>query len=492
MFGGGHKRVATAAAVLCVLLLAGCVHTRLPIVGITVPFPKNPLMQGMQTLGYEEGDFQTLGWSAAFEQMHAKLSREYPFTEWKAVDWESLHDTFAVRIADAEAREDGRAFYTALRQYTHSIPDGYIFISNDDGYRDAAVGGGVGLQVVPLDGNMVVAYGVTPGGEADRAGIQWGAQILEWNGKPVRDALKAAPAYWNDTPSATWVGRMLDQSKYLPRAADGEQVTVTFLNPKAAAPLKATLTARSDGYQGVEEVVTYARDFSELESPFEVKRRPDGTAVVTIFSQSTTLMTPFPDRAFTKAVEALNRDKTPGVVLDLRGNTGGDMELAAKFAGHFLAEPRLLGEMVAYDPKKGGFALDRDGRILVEPQQPRYEGRVVVLVHRTTRDTGQVIAAALQGLPNVRVVGVLGTEGSLAKVGGKVKMPGGHVIHYPVGRIVDGEGRVLISANAELEGGVMPDVTIPANIELLDAQFHQGRDPLMDAALAVLAESTKQ
>ena len=65
-------------------------------------------------------------------------------------------------------------------------------------------------------------------------------------------------------------------------------------------------------------------------------------------------------------------------------------------------------------------------------------------------------------------------------------MPGGHVVHFPVGRVVDPQGGVVITADADLDGGVVPDVVIPATVELLDAQFNQGRDPVLDAALGLL------
>jgi len=237
-------------------------------------------------------------------------------------------------------------------------------------------------------------------------------------------------------------------------------------------------------------VVRYAKDFSEVESPFESRPLPGGYGYINILSQSTTLMTPFPDRAFKKVVEKLNRDKVPGLILDLRGNEGGDMALARAYAGHFADARRSLGQLVAFNAKKNGFALNDQEDIVVEPREPHYDGRIIVLVHRSTRDSGQVIAAALQGQANVVVMGVLGTEGSLAQVGGEITMPGGYVLHYPVGRYVDEKGNVLITTNAEGDGGVQPDIVIPATVGLFEAQFTRARDSLLDAAVDELKRQT--
>ena len=87
-------------------------------------------------------------------------------------------------------------------------------------------------------------------------------------------------------------------------------------------------------------------------------------------------------------------------------------------------------------------------------------------------------------------LGALGTEGSLAQVGGEITMPGEYVLHYPVGRYVEEKGRVHITTKAQGDGGVQPDIVIPATVGLFEAQFTQSRDSLLDAALAELKRQT--
>ncbi len=470
----------------------GCTTARMPIFGIPFPVPRNVHAKGSgaSLTGYAEGDFQARSWTEAFDFMHAKLSREYPFTEWKGIKWDALYDTYSVRVADAQARGDRRAYYIALRQYIHSIPDGYMETSEEENFRQEAIGGGFGISVAPLDNDLVVVYRIAKGSDAEKAGIKWGAQITQWNDKPIGEALKAAPDFWSHAPAPTYVGRTLDRCMFLTRGPVGATAKVTFKNRDAEKPQTAALTARDDQYAGLGDVVRYARDFSEVESPVESRTLPGGYGYINILSQSTTLMTPFPDRAFKKAVDKLNRDRVPGLILDLRGNEGGDMALAKAFAGHFVTASRSLGRLVAFNAEKGGFALNEQDSITIEPRQPHYDGRIIVLIHRSTRDSGQVIARALQGQPNVVVMGVLGTEGSLAQVGGEITMPGEYVLHYPIGRYVDEKGSVLITTNAEGDGGVQPDIVIPATVGLFEAQFTQSRDSLLDAALAELKRQT--
>ncbi|HOH49456.1 MAG TPA: S41 family peptidase [Candidatus Hydrogenedentes bacterium] len=474
-------RLAPLAAVC--LLLAGCVQSRIPGLGLRLPFPAG--MNRLDTLRYE-GDYQDLSWTESFDALHAKLSREYPFTEWKGIAWEELYDRFSLRVADAQARDDARAYYLALREYVHSIPDSYVDISMEAAYRQEAVGGGFGFSVAPLADDRLIVYRVAKNGPAEAAGICWGAEILEWNGVPVRQALEQAPAEWASAPAPTYVGRLLDKCMLLTRGPVGSEARVVFQRPGEKRRITVILTAQNDQYLGMGDIVDYSHPYSEMESPFEAKILDGGVGLLRIHFQSATMTAPFPERAYKKAVERFAREKVRGVVLDLRGNTGGDLKLARVFAAPFLRESRSLGCMVCYDPDKGGFALETGECAEFSPELPGLDVPVVVLVHRTTKDTGQLIALALQGLPNVTVMGFLGTDGALAKVGGEIRMPRGHVIHYPIGRLVDASGRVVVSTDARDIGGILPDIVPPLTPVELDAHFNQGRDPLLDMAVARL------
>ena len=469
----------------CMLLAAGCGTLRRQAQGLLNRFP----FDGSGRQWTRPGDFRDLTWTEAFNALHAKFSREYALGEWKLVPWDSLYSRYALLVADAQAREDQRAYYLALRRYLHEIPDGYVRISDEPQWREEAIGGWYGLSVAPLEQDTLFVYRVEPGKSAAKAGIRWGARIVSWDGRDPRAALNAASVWWVDVPTATWVGRMLDQCMVLSRGPVGSSVTVEFFNPGEAIKRSARLVAEADGFATMRDVVSYDRDFSVLREPFElrmVERDQEKYAVLTIYVQSATMNVPFPERAFRRLIERINSENPRGTVLDLRGNSGGSLELALAYAGHFVRESRVLARVVRFDDSKGGFVLDDDHQVIVEPRNPRYEGPICVLIHRSTRDTGQVIALALQGQPNVRVVGVTGGDGSWAVPGGLIYMPGDYVVEYPVGRYVDEQGNVLACARGNLEGGLVPDITIPADSELLKQQFLKQRDSLLEQVFRLL------
>ena len=108
--------------------------------------------------------------------MHARLARAYAIGEWKRIDWATLHDRTAPKIADAARAKDRAAFYLALREYLWSLHDGHVGLAGDDaGLRNAAIKGGFGLALLRLDDGRTIAHVVTAGGPAARAGLTWGA-----------------------------------------------------------------------------------------------------------------------------------------------------------------------------------------------------------------------------------------------------------------------------------------------------------------------------
>jgi len=468
-------------------VLFGCARTTIPLTQISVPMPKSPLtLDDVLALfkGYKEGNFFGLSWTEAFNGMHTKLSREYPFTEWKAINWDTLYDTYQPQIAAAEENQDAEAYYLALREYIFNIPDGYVRITAPEEYREAAIGGDYGFSVLPLEDGRLVVGNLEPDGFAAHAGIRWGAEILEWNGVPAREALEATSVLWSDNPPATEEYMLFEKCMMMTRAPVGTEVSMLFRNTNQKSVWGTKLRAHRDRFKGLEDLTRQGRPFSEFESPLESKILADNVGYLKIYCQSPTLTMPFPARAVRRAVERFIEANVDGVVLDLRGNSGGEDDLAATFAGHFTEKPLFFRHVVAFDEKKGGFALKDGERLIVEPRTPVFTGPIAILIHRNTRDSGQAIANVLAPLPNVFVVGAQGTEGSYAYIGSEITMPEGHKISYPIGRMLDEADNILITSGADMKNRVVPDLRTPFTLENLDLFFNQGADPVLDQAVA--------
>jgi len=454
----------------------------------------------------EAEDFSSLTWTQAFDKLHAKLLREYAFTEWKGIDWYALYAQYQPRIASAEAAKDPKAYYLALREYVHSIPDGHVGIEGDDlGLEKAMVGGGFGLVITLLDDGRVVASWVKDGGPAAKAGLRPGAEILEWDSKPVMKALAETSILFGPVV-ATDARRQYEQLRFLVRAPVGTDKPVSFKNASADAKETATLRAVDDDMETLK--LTDQRSKIALtgwpEKIVDQRLLPGNIGYLSVFAEMD-----LPDQIpgdhtptlelFRKAIDGFIDTKVTGIIIDVRGNAGGYDQMTADFLASFYASRVLYEYTTWYNAITGklepGWLDEKTNQLLpekgiyIEPAPRRYDGPVVALVNNGCVSSGEGVALGIKNLPNGKVVGFYGTNGSFGMSGDKAAMPGGYVVHWPFGQSLDKNKVVQLDSRYGV-GGVLPNKRVPMTLEnALSAAG--GHDVELDYALQVLSQMQK-
>jgi carboxyl-terminal processing protease len=430
-------------------------------------------------------------WPEAFKLMHEQFSREYPYSDWKHVDWDALYKKYQPQIARAAATKNELAYYIALRQYVYSIPDGHVRIRADEPRKllKGYVGGGFGFTVAELDDGRVVANIVTPDGPAAIAGIEFGSEIMEWDGQPIRSTMARVPLWYDDKPPASTAARILTRCRYLVRAPIGKTVTGRFRDPKTGSVKTAKLTAVDDGYDLLDRTNFYA-SADDRKRPVDYSILPSGIGYLKIVT--------FPSPQFgdvfgevKAALSALMEKKVPSLIVDLRKNGGGDDEVTANVAGLFLAERQFYYSIVYYDPKMKAFGTEPEEVTWVEPKRPRFDGRIVTLISPGTVSNGEGLARSLKLRSDSDVVGMFGTNGAYGSTGGSIKMPHGYLVLYPIGRGLDENRQILIESNASGDGGVLPDIYVPRTLDNLKAATLGGKDVELEFAENVLLTRDK-
>jgi carboxyl-terminal processing protease len=465
--------------------LTSCTRTTVPLTNLQVPVPIVPLI-------FEpiENDFSGKTWSAAFEKLHAKLSVEYPFTDWKAIDWDGLYKTYAPQVEKAQDDGDRRAYYTALRGYLWSLRDGYVDLDPAYRARVDAVGGGYGFAVVDVEDGKYLVHVLEEDGPAAQAGMEWGAELIAWNGVPVAEALDAVSVLWADQPSPTTEAKHLEQIRFLTRAPAGTEAEVTFKNPDRATPWVAKLEAVDDRFRTLDASVRFNEEAGEFSIPVKEEMLPENVGYIRLSFLGMSMATPFPARSFQNALTKFEKAECAGLIIDLRGNPGGAEELAPQFAGHFTQEERFYRHASVFNQKENEHQIDPARDLSITPREPYWGKPVIVIVENLTMKAAEGLAAALQRRPNVRLMGHHSTHGSYGIVGGTATMPGNFTLHYPIGKNLGAMGHAVIEGNADGEGGVHPDIHLPLTKEMVEAQFVQGGDPLRQAAVDLLMGET--
>lgn len=480
-------RLGVCGFVLTVSLLAThCVE-----ISKAEDFSRRPLSFEAPTYFPPDSDLSSKTWIEAFDELNAQMSREYPFTEWKGINWAALYAKFRPRIAAAQASNDSKAYYLALREYVYSIPDGHVRLRGDDPKAMLAdsIGGGYGLAVTRLSDGRVIAHIILHGGAADRAGIRFGAEIKRWGGLTIAKALERVPLWLDDKPPATRETQRIEQARYLVRAPVGTKIQVTFKNPGQPQQLTVTLTAADDNRETLSRTNFYVTP-EERQAPVQFKILPDGYGYIKVATFPSPQYAPVFDQ-FKAAIQTFVDKKVPAVILDLRHNGGGDDEVTARIAGFFYTQRAFYYAVAVAETGSKQFKVNPAENVWIEPQLPHYAGRVMAMVSAGTVSNGEGLALAIQQLPQGDVAGFHASNGAYGETGGSVKMPLGYLVLYPNGRGLDQNGNILLESDRQGRGGVVPDFRLPQTAETIDANFNQGRDVELEFAIQKLREQLK-
>ncbi|NDJ53275.1 MAG: peptidase S41 [Chloroflexi bacterium] len=425
-------------------------------------------------------DLSDLTWTEGFDALFEQVSREYPFTELKGLDWQALYDEIAPRIAEAESRNDGRAYYLALQDFAFAIPDGHVGLNGETfGAVFDDAGGGVGLGLLDLEDGRTIAHVVVDGLPAAEAGIEWGAEIVSWNGGALDDAI-AQDVNWIGPFSNPTVER-LEDLRFLIRLPIGESVEIEYINPGASEPSTAQL-------QAVQEVETFfhphigAFDLSDESQeflPVEFDILPSGHGYVAIYTFSDELNLTL--RLWERAIETFIEQDVRGVIVDMRDN-GGGAPIGPTIASYFVDERIDLYRSYYYSDTTGDLETFGPPAYTEPDDDLNYDGPVAVLIGPACASACENVSYVLGLLEQSEVIGFYSTNGIYGEVArGQYDLPGGYSFQIPTGLTRDLDGNIIIEGP-----GVVPDLRVPMSLEAAERLYLAGEDVLLGAAIDAL------
>jgi carboxyl-terminal processing protease len=169
--------------------------------------------------------------------------------------------------------------------------------------------------------------------------------------------------------------------------------------------------------------------------------------------------------AVTGALADLHASGARALVLDLRGNSGGRIDVGVQLASRMVKEGPLLQQ------------IDRNGQRRIISRVGAYWEHslpVAVLIDRDTASMGEIFAIALREAGVARLIGTK-TSGSVAAAQ-VFPLPDGSALQVTVLEIVSGQGTRMNGI------GVEPDDPVEAS----DEDLRLGRDPQLEAAIGYL------
>jgi carboxyl-terminal processing protease len=435
----------------------------------------------------EESDFSGLSWTESFSLLHKRMSEEYAFTEWKGIEWDTLWKNTWEKVVKAQQNTDFDAFYIAIREYLHAIPDGHVSCTNLDEIDKKFTGAGFGFSISKVVNGRIIVTWVDEGSSAWLAGLRPEAELLEWNGVNALEALSDVSTVFTGN-SATIEDLELKKALFLVRAPAGTLATITFIDKNSVSPKTISLLSFED------EGITYKKSYPKsivsdgLRDAFIDNPNPDPlpesmveTAVleekilyIKIWGELDADLTgsgnaPSTLDLFRNAV--YNAIVTPykGIIIDLRNNIGGLDEMAAAILGSFYSKTTFYEYLFAYNKytkTRELITTDVDTAseaLFIRPAHDYYYGRVIALVNSKCVSSGEGIAMGIRNLPNGDTLGFFGTNGSFGLSGSSALIPGSLTIRWPSGQSLDINKRIQLDSQNGV-GGVPPSIRIPMTV----------------------------
>ena len=387
----------------------------------------------------------------SFEYVWKTIRDSHCDPQLGGLDWSAVHDELRPKMEKAETTEQTREI---LRDMIGRLHQSHFRIIPSEVYGDVhqpGVGadGTPGFDVRVLSGKAIVTS-VENGAPAAAQGVRAGWEIAGIEGAAIDPILsRVAETYRSSTLRDLYLARAVLTRLDGPLA---RKVRVDFLD---GANLPVSLDIARTLPRGEPTQFGYAPSMHVWMERRKIENEI-GYIAFNLFMDPARLMP-----RFENAVKScLTCD---GLIVDLRGNTGGIAFMAMGMAGFFIDRPnRILGTMhLRQSPLQ----------FFVNPRLPFYDGPLAILVDGLSASTSEILAGGLKDLHRARIFGTRTAGAALPSV--IEKLPNGDGFQYARASYVSEGGKPL-------EGiGVVPDVEAAPTREALLA----GRDTALDAAL---------
>ena len=380
-----------------------------------------------------------------FDDVWETIEDRYYDPRFNGVDWHAKRASFRPAAAKAGSTHE---FYELMRQMLASLRDAHTRVYSPDEKFDwwnpRFVT--VGLGVREIEGVPVVVQ-VDPSSAAARLDVRSGDEITSIDNLPAAEFIKRRLESLNSSAD--------ERARY--------RAVATLFDGPSGTSVKVAWTTR----EGKQKSAVLQRYWTQRQLGFTTQRKGK-LAILRIDAFTQTLALDF-SRSL---ADALNGAE--GVVLDLRGNGGGDAEAMADVASLFLEDGINLGKFA--DRSGASFELQTySKRLWRVPQLAQIKLPLVVLTSESTSSAAEIMTAVLQAKRRARVIGT-GTCGCVLAIRNRHALPDGGLLDVS-------EFDYRTAAGVRLQGlGVTPDQLTP----LTRSDLYSRRDAALEAAKSFL------
>jgi len=342
--------------------------------------------------------------------------------------WQKLKDNFV----DSSKLDDQKMVYGATAGMVKAAGDPYTAFFNPDETQKFLedVNGefqGVGMEIGIKDEQLQVVSPIK-GTPAERAGLRPGDRILKIG----------------DTAT---IDLSVEQAVSLIRGPQGTQVTLSIMR---------------DGWKEPKDI-TIKREVIRIPS-MEWELKEGDIAHITIYQFSQNLSVDF-----SRAASEISKSGAQKIIIDLRGNPGGYLEIAQDIAGWFLERGKtVVTEDFGEKEKENVYKSEGNAKFAGYP--------AVLLINKGTASASEILASALRDNRGIKLIGETSFgKGSVQKL---EQLTDGSSLKVTVAHWLTPKGDQIS------EKGLKPDV----EVKMTEEDYANNKDPQLDRALEIIKQ----
>jgi carboxyl-terminal processing protease len=377
-----------------------------------------------------------------FEEIWGTINEKYYDQSFNGVNWRAVGDRYRPLVVQAKNDDE---FYALLKKMVGELRDAHtrFHTPRERREREQLQAVSIGVSIFEVQGKTVI-LSVEPESDASHAGVQPGMIVRSIDGRPIGERLAEAQSRVAGTSSDRAV-----KLRVYRKVVEGEPGTFIKLGLE-----------RADGSRV--EVSLLRREVSD-EPRVSWRRTTGGFGYIRLNIWKSPV-----HKQFKSALESLK--DAPGLILDLRGNPGGEAAEVVKIATYFFNSRMPFGRFISRTGRAIELYTGRDDQA--------YKGGVVILVNEASGSGSELFSGVMQ-------------ENGRAFVMGRQSC--GCVLGISKFRKVKGGGELAVSElgyvsprGQRLEGkGVMPDRSVALTIH----DLQRNRDLALDEAESYLRAS---
>jgi carboxyl-terminal processing protease len=371
------------------------------------------------------------------------------------VDWQKVGEAYKPEALAAKSDEE---LHRILNRMVGELNQSHfnIYTRESEAESNKCVEGIVGLEMKLIAGQLLVTK-VESGSPAAKSGLRSGFEIRRIGGKSKDELLLDLEASLSvrklsDGVKQTYRERTLNRNLC---GAKGSAVQLEIADERSRV---RTLTIERVEFAGETERVAAGLPLQKLYFEKRMITPEIGYVRFNIWIR----------KQAERAREAIiSMTDAKAIIIDLRGNAGGQGGLVANVGGP------LFSERTSFGVSKTRFGT---GEFVVVPDAALFAGKVIVLTDNGTGSTSEIFAAGMKD--NGRAV-IIGERTAGAVLPATIeRLPTGANFMYAVADYRSPKGLIL-------EGvGVEPDI----KASLTRASLLEGRDLQLEAALRFLSD----